>query len=81
MAAAEAVDLKPHHDRGTQNETPAGPQTASMGCLAGAGIGIVLLNEAADSVHFHPVNLLVVVQIAIGLGCFVFAGLCAAKRI
>ena len=46
-----------------------------------AGIGIVLLNEAADSVHFHPVNLLVVVQIAIGLGCFVFAGLCAAKRI
>jgi type III secretory pathway component EscT len=45
-----------------------------------AGIGIVLLNEAADSLHVHALNGLVVLQLAFGIICLVLALLWGRKR-
>jgi len=46
-----------------------------------AGVGLFLLNEAADSIHIHGVNVLVVVQVALGLGLLILAWLKLARII
>ena len=45
-----------------------------------AGVGIVVMNEAADSLRLHALGVLVAVQILVGLACLALALLWGSRR-
>jgi hypothetical protein len=56
-----------------ENKPPSKRRRSILVAFALAGTGLLLLDEVADSVHLHPLNLMLALQIVLGLVLLVLA--------